>query len=76
MKWQISQIRQILSDQIDDLRAGKTEPNVANAMCNTVGKLFQSIKIEIEALKVAGRKFDERFLELTVGKQNSSKSKV
>ncbi len=61
----MTEIREGLSQQFRDLPKKKTTPHIANAMCNVSGKFFTSIKLEIEAMKFAGKQFGARYLELT-----------
>lgn len=41
-------IRQILSEEILLIKAGKSTPSRANAICNLVGKILSSAKLDIE----------------------------
>lgn len=59
----VNDLRIILSEEIDRLRAGKTTPPVINAITNATGKIFQSIKLEMEYAKLLGKKPDIVFLK-------------
>jgi len=51
----MNDVRRILLEQLADLKAGKIQPTAANAMCNTTGKLFYSIKLEFEYARLTGQ---------------------
>ena len=52
----INDLREILSEEIDKLRQGKTTPASINAITNATGKIFSSIKLELEYAKILGEK--------------------
>lgn len=58
----INDLREILSEEIDKLREGKTTPASINAITNATGKIFSSIKLEIEYAKILGEKPEILFL--------------
>ena len=41
-------VRQVLADEINDLRTGKSNPAKGNAIANLSGKILQSVKLDIE----------------------------
>lgn len=59
----INDLRTILSEEIDNLRAGKTTPANINAITNATGKIFSSIKLEMEYVKLLGEKPSIPFLQ-------------
>ena len=52
----LNELRGILSDEIDKIRKGSTTPANVNAVTNATGKILSTIKLELEALKLMGRK--------------------
>lgn len=58
----IEQLRNVLSEQILDLRAGKRDVARANAMCNTAGKVIGCVRLELEYAKMMGVKPEMRFI--------------
>ena len=58
----INDLREILSEEIDKLRAGKTTPANINAITNATGKIFSSVKLEMEYAKILGEKPDIKYL--------------
>ena len=52
----INDLRKILSEEIDKLRNGDTTPANINAITNATGKIFSSIKLEMEYAKLLGEK--------------------
>jgi len=59
----INDLREILSEEIDKLRAGKTTPANINAITNATGKIFSSIKLEMEYAKTLGKKPNVKYIE-------------
>ena len=60
----IKDLREILLDEIDKLRAGKTTPANVNAVTNATGKVFTSVKLQMEYQKMIGLKPDIDFVNL------------
>lgn len=52
----LNELRGILSDEIEKIRTGATTPANVNAVTNATGKILSTIKLELEALKLLGRK--------------------
>lgn len=50
----VEDLRTILGEQITLLRANKTTASAANAVTNAAGKIFASIKLELEVCKLLG----------------------
>ena len=50
----IDDLRNILSEEIDNLRAGKSTAATVNAIVNASGKIMSSIKLELEYTKLCG----------------------
>jgi hypothetical protein len=59
----ISELRKILSEEIDGLRNGNTTPANVNAITNATGKILSSVKLEIEYNKMIGKKPEIDFLD-------------
>lgn len=67
----INDLREILSEEIDKLREGKTTPANINAITNATGKIFSSIKLEMEYAKMLGEK--PEILFITPPKESNQK---
>jgi hypothetical protein len=52
----LNELRGILSDEIDKIRSGSTTAANVNAVSNATGKILSTIKLELEAVKLLGRK--------------------
>ena len=50
----INELYKILSDEIDLLKAGKSNPARANALSNLTGKIFSGVRLQIEVAKLTG----------------------
>jgi len=50
----VNDLRGVLGEQIRLLRTSKTTPSAANAVTNAAGKIFASIKLELELSKILG----------------------
>ncbi len=57
-------LRQMLSEEIDSIRAKKTTPGAVNAICNATGKFLSTIKLEMEFAKMIGKQPSSHFLTL------------
>ncbi len=57
-------LRQMLSEEIDSVRAKKTTPGAVNAICNATGKFLSTIKLEMEFAKMIGKEPSIKFLQL------------
>lgn len=51
----IGDIQGTLWEQVQALRAGQTTPANANAVSNAVGKIFTSVKLQIEYARLTGQ---------------------
>ncbi len=51
-----NEMRSILTEQIDGLRAGTATAATVNAISNAVGKILSSLKLEIEYHKMIGKR--------------------
>ncbi len=60
----MNEIRELLSDQMDDIRAKKTTPGAVNAICNATGKFLSTIKLEMEFAKMSGKQPSGNFIRL------------
>lgn len=58
------QIREILSDEMDNIRAKTTTAANVNAVCNATGKFLSTIKLEMEYSKMIGKQPSTNFLKL------------
>jgi hypothetical protein len=52
----LNELRGILSDEIEKIRSGSTSAANVNAVSNATGKILSSIKLELEAAKLLGRR--------------------
>lgn len=59
----INDLRLILSEEIANLRSGKSSPAVVNAVTNATGKILSSVKLEMEYLKLLGAKPNIPFIK-------------
>ncbi len=57
-------LRQMLSEEIDSIRAKKTTPGAVNAICNATGKFLSTIKLEMEFAKMIGKQPSGHFLAM------------
>lgn len=60
----MTELREVLCEQIDALRAKTTTPVQVNAICNATGKILASIKLEIEYCRLMGRRPESDFMKL------------
>jgi len=51
----INELRGVLSNEIEKIRAGDTTAANVNAVTNAVGKIFSSVKLEMEYCKLVGK---------------------
>jgi hypothetical protein len=51
----MTEIRELLSDQMDSLRKQETTPGSVNAVCNATGKFLSTIKLEMEFARMTSR---------------------
>jgi hypothetical protein len=52
----LNELRGILSDEIEKVRTNKATAQNVNAISNACGKILSSVKLELEAYKMMGRK--------------------
>ncbi len=52
----MTEIREILCDQMDAIKNDTTTPQKANSIINAVGKLLHSVRIELEYAKLTGQR--------------------
>lgn len=64
----IEDLRAILADEITKLRNGETSPANINAITNASGKIFSSVKLEMEYAKLMGMKPNINFIKLQAEK--------
>lgn len=57
-------IREILSEEMDSIRAKTTTAANVNAICNATGKFLSTIKLEMEYAKMIGKQPSTSFLKL------------
>lgn len=60
----MSELRDILCEQIDALRSEKTTPAKVNAVVNATGKILTSVKLEIEYYRFLGKQPKVDFIKL------------
>lgn len=58
----INDLRDILADEIKNLRGGNTTPANVNAVTNATGKILQTVKLELEYNKLIGQTPDISFI--------------
>ena len=58
----VNDVRRILAEEIQKLRAGDSTAANVNAIVNATGKILSSIKLEIEYNKVIGKTPDIPFI--------------
>ena len=63
----MSDIRQLLAEQMDSLKEEKTTAATVNAMCNATGKFLATIKLEMEFARMVGRQPEGTFWKAMVG---------
>lgn len=68
----INDLRVTLLEEIQNLRAGKTTPAHINAITNATGKVFSSLKLELEYAKGLGRKPKLLMLEPATDSEKNS----
>jgi hypothetical protein len=66
------QIREMLCEEIDALRAKTTTPANVNAIVNATGKILTTVKMEMEYAKLMNKQPDLQFM--TLGLAESSES--
>jgi hypothetical protein len=52
----LDDIRAVLSDEIAGLREGRSSPAQVSAITNATGKILSSMKLEMEYMRLSGRK--------------------
>lgn len=55
-QYTLNDLRCILSDEIEKLRTGSTTPANVNAVSNASGKILSTVKLELEVMKLLGKK--------------------
>ncbi len=58
-------LRDILSEEIDKLRVGKTTTSNVQAIVNATGKFLSTAKVEMEYAKMIGKKPNFTFIKLS-----------
>ena len=51
----LGNIREVLWEEVAQLKSGNTSPANVNAICNATGKILSSVKIEMEFAKLTGQ---------------------
>ena len=69
----MNQIREMLCEEIDALRAKKTTAANVNAVVNATGKILTTIKMELEYAKSLGKQANMKFIELEDAKPETKK---
>ena len=72
----MNQIREMLCEEIDALRAKKTTPANVNAVVNATGKILTTIKMELEYAKSLGKQANMKFIELDDAKPETKKDQA
>lgn len=60
------QIREMLCEEIDALRAKTTTPANVNAIVNATGKILTTVKMEMEYAKLMNKQPDLQFMALGI----------
>lgn len=68
----LNELREILGLEIDSLRTGKTDAKIVNAIVNATGKILSTIKLEMEYMKLTGRKVKMKFIEASIESEDKS----
>ena len=69
----IRELRDIICEEIDNVRTAKSTPATANSVANLTGKVFTSIKLELEYARLVNRQPKLEGLFVTTGKQIENK---
>jgi len=59
----MSELRAVLSEEIDKVRDKKTTPQVLKAITNAIGKYLFSVKLELDYCKMTGKTPHLRLLD-------------
>lgn len=59
----VSELRKVLYEQVDLVKTGKYEHKKANAISQAAAQVFTSYRLQLEAMKLAGRKLEAGKLE-------------
>ncbi len=59
----LNELRDILGIEIDNLRDGKVDAKNVNAIVSATGKILNTIKLEMEYMKLTGRRVKMKFIE-------------
>lgn len=62
----MQQIREMLCEEIDALRAKTTTPANVNAIVNATGKILTTVKMEMEYAKLMNKQPDLKFMSLSL----------
>jgi hypothetical protein len=68
------QIREMLCEEIDALRAKTTTPANVNAIVNATGKILTTVKMEMEYAKLMNKQPDLQFMALGIADAEVSDS--
>lgn len=71
----MNEMREMLCEEIDNLRAKKTTAANVNAVVNATGKILTTIKMEMEYAKLMGRQPKMDFIDLGDKKPKIANSK-
>ena len=58
----VTDVRRVLTEEIEKLRKGDSTAASVNAVVNAVGKILSSVKLEIEYNKIIGKTPDIPFI--------------
>jgi hypothetical protein len=64
------QIREMLCEEIDALRAKTTTPANVNAIVNATGKILTTVKMEMEYAKLMNKQPDLQFMSLSLAESS------
>lgn len=63
----MTDIRELLSEQMDALKKQETTPGSVNAVCNATGKFLSTIKLEMEFARMIGKTPEGAFWKAMTG---------
>lgn len=61
--YSIDQLRGVLSEAIDDLRNDRSSPSTVNAISNAVGKMLNTLRLQIDYQEMTGIRRPIQMLE-------------
>lgn len=59
----VIELREVLTDQLTKLKAGKADVKTANAMVNAAARIMGSVKLEMDYAKMHSEKAEIEFMK-------------